>query len=169
MPVDLGFFWHQVRTKMKERRLNDSVHRDLAAAGWYGGRRDEGFMERIRQRLTHDGRFELFPVAEAALLEFGGLRVEQSGAGVDRARESFVLNPLRAVDAEPVFAQYSEVVGKKLFPLGEAGDQGFIAVADTGEVFLIFEGILLLGHSVHEALSNLIEGRAVPGATWLYT
>lgn len=108
----------------------------------------------------------MFPAAETALLEFGGLRVPASGPGVDRAREPFELNPVLATDAEPLFDEYGELLKKQLFPLGEAGDQAFIAISNTGEVYLIFEGVLLIGANVCEALTNLIEGRAVPGATW---
>lgn len=110
----------------------------------------------------------MFGTAEAALLEFGGLRVTASGPGVDRAREPFELDPTLAIDAESLFNEYSALLEKKLFPMGEASDQAFIAIADTGEVYLIFEGVQLIGMNVREALSNLIEGRIVPGATWLH-
>lgn len=148
--------------------FNDAVRKVLSAAGWYPGRREPALLKQWQRELVGEGGFTIFPAAERALLEFGGLRIDERGPGIDRAREPFVLDPSLAVGAESVFLDYAGLLQKRLFPLGEAGGQAFIAIAESGEVFLIFEGILLIAATIEDALANLIEGRRMPGAEWLY-
>ena len=130
--------------------------------------RERSLVDNWRDELVRENGFEMFPAAQSALEEFGGLHVTDRGPGVDRARESFKVDPTLAIDAEDLFEEHSRLLQKRLFPLGEAGDQAFLAIADTGEVFLIFEGVQLVGDNIEEAMTNLIEGRSVPGAKWLY-
>ncbi|MCU1245320.1 MAG: hypothetical protein JWN02_1230 [Acidobacteria bacterium] len=105
--------------------------------------------------------------AESALHRFGGLRIEQHGEGVDFSRSSIAIDPELAIGAEVELQRYAQLTGKEsLFPLGEAADQALLAIADTGDVYLIFEGILLVGNNIDEAIVNLLEGRKVPGAEW---
>ena len=147
--------------------LSDVAKQTLTSAGWHPERSLEQELRIWGDTLVRNGRFELFPSARDALCRFGGLAIDVRGPGIDRAREPFVLDPTRAIDAECLFQQYSKLLKTRLFPLGESGDQAFIAIADTGKVYLLFEGSLLIGDSIERALSNLIEGRGVPEATWL--
>jgi hypothetical protein len=99
------------------------------------------------------------PPSIAALIEFGGLQVEQHGPGVDLARESFVMNPTRAIGAEAVFDEYSDALHSCLSPIGEFADQAFLAIASNGAVFMILDDLYLVGDSLDAALSNLIRGK----------
>jgi hypothetical protein len=163
MSVDSELFWDQILMA----RFNERVTRALARAGWIAGSDRGRCDEWVAVRgLSHSLR--IFPAAVAALSEFGGLRVDEAGVGIDRAREPFILDPGRAVGSEDIFVRYSEILNKALFPLGEAADQAFIAIADSGEVYLLFEGALLIGDRIDTALVNLIEGRMTNGAKWIH-
>jgi hypothetical protein len=140
----------------------------LVGAGWFPGRSVPDLVHYWRAQLVDKGQFMMSRSAEAALTEFGGLRIAQQGVGVDFALDSFVIDPTLAAGAEDDFRHYAKLVGKNnLFPLGEASEQASLAIADTGEVYLIFEGILLLGNSMDTALISLAEGRNVSGAKWM--
>jgi SUKH-3 immunity protein len=149
------------------RRFNESVTRILTQAGWHPGRNVARDVEAWEHRLVRNGQFVFFDAAKIALSEFGLISIDQCGPGIDRAREPFILDPTRAIDAESVFEQYSCLLKKRLFPLGEYGEQAYLAIADTGEVYLLFEGALLVGATIESALANLIEGREAPEAIWM--
>ena len=117
-------------------------------------------MERWRRELEGPGGFVRFPAATAALAEFGGLRVEQGGAGVTSARETFELDPTLAVGEADRFARFESIVGRRLYPLGEAGGgQYFLAISEDGQVFGVGDSIFDIGRTISEAIENLIVGR----------
>lgn len=139
----------------------------LHAAGWRPDRRADDLVTRWRDRFREENGLEMPTAAESALRRFGGLRIQQRGDGVDFSRTPLVFDPELAIGAEVQLQRYGQLMGEPgLFPLGEAADQAFLAIAATGHVYLIFEGILLVGGGIDEAISNLLEGRKVPGAEW---
>lgn len=147
--------------------FSDSARDTLIKAGWTPDRAAIREVAAWEDALVRNGRFRIFPAARQALTRFGGLKVHVCGPGVDQARIAFILDPLRATDAEPIFERYSALLGTQLFPLGEAGDQAFLAIAQNGAVYLLFEGALLIGNTVEAALESLIDGRASPDSRWV--
>jgi hypothetical protein len=141
-------------------RFSDAVLRVLEGAGWYPGRHVDPLVVGWRAELDDRGGFVMFPAAEGALLEFGGIAVRQSGAGVECARESFDLVPTLAVGEEDRFAEAEARVDAKLYPLGEyASGHYFIAIAVNGSMFLVMDDIWKLSDDVDSGIEALIVGK----------
>ncbi|HET6948786.1 MAG TPA: SUKH-3 domain-containing protein [Acidimicrobiales bacterium] len=139
-------------------RFTPAVSEALEAAGWSPGRRLPD--EQIRAWSDGLPGFAMFPAAEAALREFGGLAVDQHGPGIDRAREPFELDPLLAWGEEDRFELFADEYGVTLFPLGEAaGSHYFLAVDPGGRTFLVMDDIQLIAESFDDALESLILGK----------
>jgi len=133
----------------------------LESAGWHPGRDIGDRVDEWRRLLAGSDGFEMFPVAEAALREFGGLRVEQSGPGKECARAPFVIDPTLAIGEGDRFSAFELELGARLFPLGEGiGGHAFLAVAEDGRSFLIGDDLLFVGRSVEEGIAALVEGRS---------
>jgi hypothetical protein len=99
--------------------------------------------------------------ADAFLREFGGLAVNISGPGINRARESFELDPELTWDGEEGrFLEWGESIGRRLFPLGEL-DHGrfFLAIDEISEIYLVETWVASFGR-MPQALENLILGVA---------
>ncbi|MFJ5230863.1 SUKH-3 domain-containing protein [Kitasatospora sp. NPDC088391] len=117
-------------------RAAGEVDRTLAAAGWHPGRQVP--VRRWRELLEASGHLRMHAAAARFLAEFGGLEVGHGGPGVNVARTAFHLDPELAVGEEERFADWSERLGRDLFPIGEL-DHGrfFLAVDATGEICLV--------------------------------
>lgn len=98
--------------------------------------------------------------AERFLAEFGGLTFDLSGPGLSMARQPFELDPLLCLGEDDRFAEWGEVIGRSLFPLGEL-DKGrfFLGIDETGEVYLIETWLASFGPA-RDAIGNLILGIA---------
>ncbi|MDI3405067.1 SUKH-3 domain-containing protein [Streptomyces cavernicola] len=103
---------------------------------------------------------EMHAAADAFLQEFGGLTVNIAGPGVDRAREPFALDPELALGEGDRFAEWGDLLGRRLFPVGEL-DHGryFLGVDERRELYLVETWLAGFG-SLPEALDNLILGVA---------
>jgi SUKH-3 immunity protein len=139
--------------------MNDfsaETERVLISAGWQPGRKvDTG---KWRERLGASGDVTMHEAAERFLAEFGGLTFAHGGAGVSRAREPFELNPLLALGEEERFAEWGDLIGKSLFPLGEL-DEGryFLGIDEDGAVYLVADWLACFGAN-RDAVENLILG-----------
>ena len=140
-------------------RFTPAVEEVLRAAGWSPGRElPDSRLQAWSDQLG--GGFTMFDTAAAALREFGGLDVDQSGPGRDRAREPFEIDPYLAVGEEDRFRLYTDEYGMALYPLGEAaGSHYFLAIDPTGRTYLVMDDIQLIAESFDEALESLIQGR----------
>jgi len=117
--------------------------------------RDEPVLDGNRERLHAESN-----EAATRVERFGGLKVEQSGPGVRFAREPFEVDPLQAAGEIDRFEKFAEQIGEKLFPLGIAVSQElFMAISESGRVFLLMMEIHCLGNSIEEGLTVLVEGR----------
>jgi hypothetical protein len=142
------------------QRFSVRTHDALVAAGWHPGRKVHHDVERWRDLLDTPGSFQMFPRAREVLLEFGGLRVEQAGPGVDCARAPFHVEPTLALGESDRFRSHEATVGARLYPLGEAmGGHAFLAMAEDGRIFFLMDDTRYLGPSFDEALESLIEGK----------
>lgn len=96
--------------------------------------------------------------AQTFLQAFGGLTVSHGGPGISRAREPFELDPELAWGEDDRFSEWSDELGKELFPLGEL-DHGrfFLGIDECSEIYLVEAWVASFGSMPH-ALENLILG-----------
>lgn len=131
----------------------------LTAAGWFPDRKVPDLLRQWEGQLTLSDGFELFPEAERALLEFGGLDVNQSGAGKTCSREPFSTDPLLAIYEGDRFREFSQYLDTRLYPLGEAcGGLCFLAIDERGRVYFLMDDLQIVGENIEEALNSLIVG-----------
>ncbi|MFI8998643.1 SUKH-3 domain-containing protein [Streptomyces sp. NPDC053542] len=127
----------------------------LEASGWMPGRRvgTAGW-----RSMFEDVGIVVHDAAEAFLQEIGGLTVSIGGPGISRAREPFELDPELARGEEDRFSEWSAVLGRELFPLGEL-DHGrfFLGIDEGSEIYLVETWVASFGAMPH-ALENLILG-----------
>lgn len=140
-------------------RFSAQVEDTLRRAGWYSGRQVRNLVDAWRAQLLRSDGFEMFPSAERALLEFGGLKIDQQGTGQTCARESFALDPTVALYENDRFGDFVAVLNTRLYPLGEAvGGHYFLTIGENERVYLLMQNVELLGNNIDEALENLIVG-----------
>ena len=75
-------------------RFSTQVEDTLRRAGWRPGRRVPNSVASWKENLMLSDGFEMSESAEEVLLEFGGLSIDQKGAGVSCAREPFTFDPI---------------------------------------------------------------------------
>ncbi|MFB7336024.1 SUKH-3 domain-containing protein [Streptomyces adustus] len=127
----------------------------LEASGWTAGRRVDTASWRSMFEavgiVMHDA-------AEKFLQEFGGLSVSIGGPGINRAREPFELDPELAWGEDDRFSEWSDSLGRRLFPLGEL-DHGrfFLGIDEDSEIYLVEAWVASFGSMPH-ALENLVLG-----------
>lgn len=140
-------------------RFSAQVEAVLRAVGWYPGRQVPDLVAEWQSTLMASDKFEMFPSAKRALLEFGGLSIDQRGPGVTCAREPFIFNPLLVRGESDRFDEFEGLLKTRLYPLGEAvGGHCFWALGENEHAYLIMEDVRLVGRSLDEALENLILG-----------
>jgi hypothetical protein len=108
----------------------------------------------------------------AFLREFGGLRVEQQGAGVELARNSVRFDPLAARDALKSLAVFGAAIGAAVTPVGIVENGSFVVIDDRSRLFLIdHTGEWHLGDCPAGALTVLLDGklpaRVSEDGTWI--
>ncbi|MEU0602175.1 SUKH-3 domain-containing protein [Streptomyces sp. NPDC006393] len=127
----------------------------LEASGWTAGRRVDtaGW-----QSMFESVGIVMHDAAEAFLQEFGGLTVSIGGPGINRAREPFELNPELARGEDDRFSEWSDSLGRHLFPLGELdGGRFFLGIDEGSEIYLVETWVASFGPMPH-ALEKLILG-----------
>lgn len=144
---------------MSNKRFSEFVESILKSSGWFPNRNMGDTVLKWEQELHNSDGFNMFSDAEKVLLEFGGLVVNQRGAGKTCAREPFRILPTLAIYEGDRFIDYSHLLNIKLYPLGEAFDgHYFLAIGEDGRIFLIMDDIQMIGRNFDEALENLIIG-----------
>ncbi len=96
-------------------------------------------MDTTPWRQSIDG-IEMHSAAERFLAEFGGLVVDLRGPGRTAAKEPFELDPELCEGEEERFREWSAVLGRSLYPLGEL-DQGryFLGIDTEGVLYLVID------------------------------
>ncbi|WP_330182440.1 SUKH-3 domain-containing protein [Nocardia sp. NBC_01503] len=136
-------------------RFTDETERVLRASGWRPGRHvDTSFW---RKRLESGG-FRWNTAADRFLGEFGGLAVDISGPGITSAREPFELDPILVEGEGDRFAEWAEVIGESIAPLGELdGGRHFLGMSESGGLYLVADWLASFGRAA-AALESLILG-----------
>ena len=134
------------------------VDRTLREAGWRPGRRVP--VQRWRAQLEATGLIRMHDAAERFLTEFGGLHVWISGPGITCARTDFAFDPGALAGEEDRFADWSETLGRDIFPIGEL-DEGrfFLGIDENSEIYLVETWVARFG-PVQDALEKLVLGIA---------
>jgi hypothetical protein len=142
------------------RAWTSATEATLRSAGWTPTRCEHAKVQRWRAALEQPGGFVMSHAAARVLAEFGGLRAEARGPGIECARGSFDLNPLLAEGEEDRFAAFAAFVEGPMFPLGELdGGHAFLGIDTTGAVFLVEGWLARLGDDIYAALDATLEGR----------
>jgi SUKH-3 immunity protein len=145
-----------------DRSLNPSprVEALLRSIGWSPGHVAD--TARWVQTLSGDGN-NVFPIAEAILRRFGGVRLEHKGQG-GVSRQDFEVDPTSWYGEREYIAQTEDILGQPVCPLGEVSGGAMLAVVDDGRVIADLAGeVVLLGNDWRSALDHLVlgEGDAV--------
>ncbi|MET7356681.1 SUKH-3 domain-containing protein [Streptomyces mirabilis] len=127
----------------------------LEASGWAAGRQ----VDTVGWRSMFEAvGIVMHDAAEAFLQEFGGLTVSIGGPGINRAREPFDLDPELVWGEDDRFSEWSDSLGRRLFPLGELGHgRFFLGIDEDREIYLVETWVASFGPMPH-ALENLILG-----------
>ncbi|WP_063796166.1 SUKH-3 domain-containing protein [Streptacidiphilus griseoplanus] len=157
-PEDVPVERAWVTAAVASRRATGLVEEPLRAAGWRPGRRVS--VDGWREALERGVLVRMHAAAERFLAEFGGLEMEIGGPGVDVGRTPFHFRPDRCAGEEDRFAEWSETLGRDLFPIGEL-DEGrfFLGIDETGEIYLVETWLATYG-PVQDALEKLVLGVA---------
>ena len=140
-------------------RFSAQAEETLRGAGWRPGRQVPDVVALWKERLMLSDGFEMFESAEEVLLEFGGLCIDQQGAGVTCAGEPFNFDPSLAAGEGDRFSDLSSLVNTRLYPLGEAaGGHLFWAIGENCHVYLLMNDISFIGRNIDEALERLLIG-----------
>ncbi|MGK5543401.1 SUKH-3 domain-containing protein [Streptomyces sp. URMC 127] len=129
----------------------------LEASGWTSDRR----VDTTAWRSMFEGvGLVMHDAADALLQEFGGLTASIGGPGINCARAPFELNPSLAWGEDDRFSEWSDSVGRRLFPLGELDDgRFFLGIDEDSEVYVVETWIASFG-PMPQALERLILGVA---------
>lgn len=135
--------------------LSPEAQTVLHDAGWRGGRQVDTSTWLTALDVAGVVAHE---AARDFLAEFGGLMVDISGPGVNRAREPFDLDPLLCSGEEDRFLEWGEEIGRSLFPIGVL-DMGryFLGIDEHSEIYLIETWVASFGR-MPQAMDNLIRG-----------
>ena len=96
-------------------RFSTQAEETLTRAGWYPARPVPDLVASWRETLLRSDGIAMFPSAEKALLEFGGLKIDQQGLGVTCSREPFEIDPTLAVYEGETFVEFSTLVDARLY------------------------------------------------------
>jgi hypothetical protein len=144
-------------------RFSVAAETALRRAGWEPGRRATGGLNRCIGRLDSPNGFRIFPAAQTALEEFGGMAFDQRGPGISHGLHPFNLDPLVALGEEELFREFSATLGLPLYPLGDDGMGNFLAMDERGRVHVLTHELLVVGERMEDALERLTRGIAVLG------
>lgn len=146
-------------------RFPEAVDTALRDAGWQPGRWDirqaESWADQLRAYTSPGGhRHSVFPAAVEVWAEFGGLRVNVTGAGRDIARTPFTVDPPRGIHLARTFDDLGRALDSRVCPLGEEADgRAILAIDAEGRVYsLDHTGDWYLGATFDQALTTLVTG-----------
>ena len=127
----------------------------LEQAGWYDNR-----IASPPPALPYDVQYP--PAIHRLLMEFGGLSVESSGPGVNKARNSIEFDPLWAEGESTEdgrLTYYSSLLGSTLYPIGQVSNSPWMICLDLhGKVYMAGDCLFFVGESFVEGVSNMLLG-----------
>ncbi|MCX4474232.1 SUKH-3 domain-containing protein [Micromonospora sp. NBC_01655] len=166
---DLGFSqpWHPKAAPVPDPgRFPDEVAYALVSAGWEPAHIGDELMAAaaVRDVTAVSGADHVhvaFPAAVQAITRYPGLIGARCGPGEQVWISRFDLTPHTVAHNADTLADFSAVLGHRLFPLGTEGQESIIAVDERGRVFVLDQaGEWFLGEDIDAALTTLLLGRA---------
>jgi SUKH-3 immunity protein of toxin-antitoxin system len=144
--------------------FHPEVDRALRSAGWQPGRRVPELVTKWRLALESGSRFTLHQAAESVLIEFGGLRIERVGTGVEVSSLRVDLDPAVALGEDDRLLDYfPELHNRSVFPLGEVeGGHAFLGIDLTGVTYLVMDEVHGRWPSFPLALDGVLRGVRAP-------
>ncbi|MEJ8646395.1 SUKH-3 domain-containing protein [Streptomyces sp. MS1.HAVA.3] len=106
--------------------------------------------------------------ARGFLAEFGGLRFMFSGPGVEVARSAFLRDPSVCEGEEDLCLEWSEELGRRLFPIGEQAEGvAFLAIDEHGAVISLGTGVAETYGPVPAAFERMLLGYKAAVLGWV--
>ncbi|MFG1996609.1 SUKH-3 domain-containing protein [Actinoplanes sp. NPDC048988] len=170
---DLAFTteWRHGSERVPEPgRFPHDVARTLAGGGWVGPVDQPALVARAVE--ISENRLRPFEEAQRAIADFAGVRCGRRGPGTRRAVRLLRLDPVPGAYAAGALAEFGELIGADLFPIGVEGDDAVVAIDERGRVFVLDQaGEWMAGATLDEALVNLLTGdgperRVHDNGTW---
>jgi hypothetical protein len=136
--------------------FSSRTHETLREAGWFPGRHID--TAAWKSSFAETG-LTMPPAVAVFLGEFGGLGFDLTVCGDPHPWSSCEIDPMVAWRSEePRFTEWSRLIGRKLFPVGEVNrGSALLGMDETGNLYLVNSSIASFGHMM-AALDNLICG-----------
>lgn len=150
----------KARSAGPDPAFSRDVSNVLRTAGWDPERERSNDVAGWVRALEPE--FSPFPRALEVLTRFGGVDVKLSGPGEAWARQSFRFDPTRAEGEGDRFSDFSRMLGVRLYPLGEVGNEAFLAISEDGKVYALMLDLWLVGATIEDAIETMVRGRASP-------
>jgi hypothetical protein len=147
--------WHHGSDRIRGR-FPAAVTRVLTGGGWLGVELPGGTAVEEAERLSG---LPAFPAARRALAEFAGVRCGRRGPGRRRAIRLLTFDPLPAARNATVLADFAELLGVPVFPLGVEGGDALLVIDEPGRAFVLDQaGEWFVGASLDDAVVSLLTG-----------
>ena len=137
------------------------IQEALERAGWHLGRRCHKWAEKKKRHLEHEG-FTVFPEVLKVLEEFGELTIGEHGAGEDTEKSVVTMDPEPALTASELFIEYRVLTKKNLCPVGIIGEEDYLGMDISGQVYYVGDWVWYLGDNFAHALETLLLGKKYP-------
>ncbi len=146
-------------------RFPAEVAHALVEGGWRPGPDDHLLareaIDKVCAIVGRAHRHRAFPAAEATLTAFPGLVCGRRGAGEQVWIRRFEISPTAVAHSTESLADFSALVGVRLFPIGTECGDSILAVDEHGRIFALDQaGEWFVGPDINTALINLLLGRA---------
>ncbi|MFG3689464.1 SUKH-3 domain-containing protein [Micromonospora sp. NPDC047740] len=146
-------------------RFPSEVTNALVLAGWRPHFGDEVLATAsVRDVTAVAGKrqhHQVFPAAMRTLTAFPGLVTGRKGPGEQVWISRFNIRPRHVAHTADTLADFAQVLGVGLFPLGTERQESIIAVDEQGRIFALDQaGEWFLGPDIDAALTTLLLGRA---------
>ncbi|MBY8872199.1 SUKH-3 domain-containing protein [Micromonospora sp. PLK6-60] len=146
-------------------RFPPEVAQALADAGWdqneFNWAMAEGAMAETCEVVGRSHSHEPFPAAERVFLDFPAILTFRRRPGRDVFVRQLDTNPTWAAHTADTLADFGQVLGARLFPVGRERRDSILAVDEHGRIFALDQaGEWFIGADVDTALTNLLLGHA---------
>jgi hypothetical protein len=135
------------------QRFSQPVLKMLLESGWSEGRRVS------ISSIPLPDEFSLFAKAEQVLTEFGGLKIGESGRGVNRSASDVEIRPLAGTGLAQELKKYEPLIDASLYPIGYVENRHCTLLIDNlGRVYLINGWLIRRARDFDRALEYLLLG-----------
>ncbi|MFC0007454.1 SUKH-3 domain-containing protein [Micromonospora siamensis] len=146
-------------------RFPPEVAQALADGGWDQHELNDvladGAMAETCEVTGRTHRHEPFPAATRVFLDFPAIVTLRRRPGREIWIRQFDTNPVWAAHTADTLADFAQVLGVRLFPIGTERQDSILAVDEHGRIFALDQaGEWFIGPDIDTALTNLLLGIA---------